>query len=67
MLSYVHLGGNQPQSDPRKERVKNDGNGGRKRIIRGNPAMRIDYIHIEQIINGLLSLHIEYNIGLVYI
>ena len=47
--------------------VKNDGDGGRRRIVRGNPAMRIDYGDNKLIECTLFLLDIDYNIGLVYI
>ena len=45
--------------------VKNDGNGGRRRMMRGYPAMRIDYIRIKLVDCMLLLLDINYNLGLV--
>ena len=47
--------------------IMNEGNGGRRRIVRGNPAMRIDYIDYKLIECRLLALDIDYNIGVVYI
>ena len=47
--------------------VKNDGNGGRRRIVGNNPAMRNDNIYNKLVDCILLSLHIHYNLGLVYI
>jgi hypothetical protein len=36
-------------------------------IVRGYPAMPIDYIHHKIIDCRLLSLHMDYNIGSFYI
>ena len=47
--------------------VKNDGNGGRRRMVRGNPAMRIDYIYNKLVDCMLLLLDISNKLGLVYI
>ena len=47
--------------------VKNDGNGGRRRKVRGNPAVRIDYIHNNLVDSILLLLDICNNLGLIYI
>ena len=47
--------------------IMNEGNGGRRRIVGKNPAMQIDYIYIQLVDCILLSLHIDYNLGLVYI
>ena len=47
--------------------IMNEGNGGRRRIMRGNRAMRIDYIDYKLIECRLLALDIDYNIGVVYI
>ena len=47
--------------------VKNDGDGGRRRIVRGNPAMRIDYVDNKVIDCMLSELDIDYNLGLIYI
>ena len=47
--------------------IMNDGNGGRRRMMRGYPAMRIDYIDYKLIECRLLALDIDYNIGVVYI
>ena len=47
--------------------VKNDGNGGRIRIMRGYPAITIDYIDNKLIDCGLSALDIDNNIGVVYI
>ena len=47
--------------------VKNEGNGGCRGIVRGNPAMRIDYIYNKLIVCMLLDLDIDYNLGLFYI
>ena len=47
--------------------IMNEGNGGRRRIVGKNPAMRIDNIYIQLVDCILLSLHIDYNLGLVYI
>ena len=45
----------------------NEGNGGRRRIVGKNLAMRIDNIYNKLVDCILLSLHIDYNLGLVYI
>ena len=47
--------------------VKNDGNGGRRRMMRGYPAMRIDYIDNKLVDCMLLSLHINYILCLFYV
>ena len=47
--------------------IMNEGNGGRRRIMRGYPAMRIDYIDNKLVDCMLLLLDINYNLGLVYI
>ena len=47
--------------------VKNDGSGGLRQVLRGNPAMRINYISIKLVDRMLLSLHIDYNLGLFYL
>ena len=39
--------------------VKNDVNGGRRRMVRGYPAMRIDNIYIKLIYSMLLSLDMD--------
>ena len=47
--------------------IMNEGNGGRRRIVGKNPAMRIDYIDNKLIDCGLSALDIDNNIGVVYI
>jgi hypothetical protein len=47
--------------------IKNEDDGGHRRIVRGNPAMRIDYIDNYLIVSMLLLLDMDYNLGLVYI
>ena len=39
--------------------VKNDDNGGRRRMVRGYPAMRIDNIYIKLIYSMLLLLDMD--------
>ena len=39
--------------------VKNDVNGGRRRMVRGYPAMRIDNIYIKLIYSMLLLLDMD--------
>ena len=46
---------------------KNEDDGGRRQIVRGYPAIPIDYIDNKLVDCILLSLHIDYNLGLVYI
>jgi len=47
--------------------IMNEGNSGQRRITRGYPAMRIDYIDNKLVDCRLLALDIDYNIGVVYI
>ena len=47
--------------------MKNEGNGGRRLIVRENPAMRIDYIYDKLVGRMLLLLVVDYNLGLFYI
>ena len=44
--------------------VKNEGGGGRRQIMRGYPATPIDHIYIKLVDRMLLSLHVDYNLGL---
>ena len=47
--------------------IMNIGNGRRRQIVRGNPAMPIKYIEDNKLIDcTLLALDIDYNIGLFY-
>jgi len=47
--------------------MEDEDNGGRRWIVWGNPAMRIDYIDNKLIGSMLLELDIDYNLGLIYI
>ena len=46
---------------------KNEDDGGRRQIVRGYPAIPIDYIDNKLIDCMLLLLDINYNLGVVYI
>ena len=47
--------------------IMNEGNGGRRRIVGKNLAMRIDNIYNKLVDCILLSLHIDYNLGLIHL
>ena len=47
--------------------MRNEDDGGRRWIVRGNPVMLIDYIDYKLIEFMLLLLDMDYNLGFVYI
>ena len=47
--------------------MEDEDDGGRRWIVSGNPAMRIDSIYIKLIECMLFLLDLNYNLGLIYI